>query len=83
MHVHRDISRTLWLGGAKLNLLEFKWLMSCSTVTDLSIPMSESNALRIFTSRPGKVFKTELVRWMENAILNLVFANNKATLLTF
>ena len=30
---------------------------------------------------PGKIFKTEVLRRLENAILNLVLANNRAILL--
>ena len=32
---------------------------------------------------PGKSFKIEVLRWMKNAFLNLVFANDRAIVLIF
>ena len=32
---------------------------------------------------PRKIFKIEVLRWMENKILNLVFTNNRAMMLIF
>ena len=32
---------------------------------------------------PGKVFKMEVLRWMENVVLNLDFANSRAMIRIF